>query len=231
MQKNGYKLLSINQYRGTDLFVFALILAVAEILTWLAAKWFPYQAVFTFSLMLPISLTVMMRWGWPSVFYPIGGGLLVCLLASADAVNYACYIIGNACVALMLIPTYLIGRDKIRAKWWSSALYVAGGWLCMYLGRSFVYAISYAISPIDGGTAWSGFAGFAMGELLSLVMGVIVVMVLRRLDGMFEDQKSYLKRLDAERAEMRRRDEYGDEPMDIDEDTMSILKKHDGEWD
>lgn len=225
MRKNGSRLISIGQYRTTDLFVFALILAVAEILTVLSARWFPGGAFFTFSLMLPITLTVMMRWGWQSIFYAIGSGLITSALLSGRGINYACYIIGNACVALMLIPMYLIGKDKIRGKWWCAALFVLGGWLCVYLGRSAVWAIGYAISPSIGGSAIDGFAAFAAGDALSLVVAEIVVLVLRRLDGMFEDQKTYLKRLEAQRKEKMRIDQFGENLGEIDEETFEILNK------
>lgn len=227
MRKNGSRFISIKQYRATDLFVFALILAVAEILSALAARWFPAQALYTFSLMVPIVLTVMMRWGWPSVFYASAGGLIVCLLSggAASGINYACYIIGNAFISLMLVPTYLIGRDKIRAKWWSSALFAIGGWLCIYLGRSVVWAAAFAISPVASRYVWSGFVDFAAGDLLSLAIGIIVVMVLRRLDGMFENQVTYLKRLDKERKEKMRVDQFGENLGEIDEETFKLLNK------
>lgn len=227
MRKNGSRLISIKQYRTTDLFVFALILAAAEILSALAARWFPSQAIYTFSLMVPIALTVMMRWGWPSVFYAAAGGLVVCLLSAgtAQVIHYACYIIGNAVISLMLIPAYLIGRDKIRSKWWSSALFALGGWLCVYLGRSFVWAIAFAISPMSGNYIWSGFVDFASGDLLSLAVAIIVVLVLRRLDGMFEDQVMYLKRVDKERQDRMRIDQFGENLGEIDEETFKILNK------
>lgn len=225
MRKNGSRLISIGQYRTTDLFVFALILAVSEILGCMAAIWFPSQAIYSLSLMVPIVLTVMMRWGWPSVFYAVISGLLVCLFNQGNAINYACYLIGNAFIALMLIPTYLIGKDKIRSKWWSSALYTIGGWLCVYLGRSVVWAIGYSINPAIGGAAWTGFVSFAMGDLLSLAVGIVVVMVLRRLDGMFEDQKTYLKRLEQQRKEKMRIDQFGENLGEIDEETFDILNK------
>ncbi len=232
MRKNGSRLISVNQYRTTDLFVFALILAVAEILTFYAGKWFPSAATYTFSLLVPIVLTVMMRWGWQGIIYSACCGLLSCVLSgSASGLQYATYIIGNAFIALMLIPIKFIGKDKIRARWWSSALFAIGGWLSIYLGRSVVFAITYAISPISGLTAWSGFAGFAIADMLSLVMSVVVILVLRRLDGMFEDQKSYLKRIDKERRDRMRRDAFGDEPVEIDEESLSILNRENDLYD
>ena len=227
MRKNGSRLISVKQYRATDLFVFALILAVSELLSFQAGRWFPAVATYTFSLLVPIVLTVMMRWGWQGVVYAAACGLFGCLLhvSTATGLQYATYIIGNTFIALMLIPLKFIGKGRIRSRWWASALFAIGGWLCVYLGRATAWAIGYAISPVKGMYAWSGFVQYAVGDLLSLVMGVVVILVLRRLDGMFEDQKSYLLRVDKERRDRMRRDSFGDEPVEIDEESLSILNR------
>lgn len=235
MRKNGSRLISVKQYRATDLFIFALIITVAEILTYFAGKWFPSGAFFTFSLMLPIALTVMMRWGWPSVLYAVWCGLLNCLLSlgngAVTGAQYASYIIGNGFMAIPLIILHFIGKDKVRGHWWSSLLFVIFSWLMVYLGRSSMWAIAYQISPISGLKAYAGFEVFAVGDMLSLLMAIVVVLTLRRLDGMFEDQKSFLKRLDKERQERMRRDEFGDEAIEIDEETLSILNRDNDLYD
>ncbi|MDE6690412.1 MAG: hypothetical protein K2K04_00420 [Clostridia bacterium] len=193
-----------------------------------AGKWFPGGALFTFSLLVPITLTVMIRWGWPSVLYAMASGLLLCLLSlpyGVSGAQYASYIIGNAFIAIMLIPMHFIGKDKIRSRWWGSALFAAGGWLSVYLGRSMVWAIAYAISPVSGFSAVSGFYSYFRSDVLSLAMSVVVILVLRRLDGMFEDQNSFLKRIDKERRDRMRRDTFGDEPVEIDEESLDILSR------
>ena len=161
------------------------------------------------------------------VFYALAGGVIVCLISAgtAQSIHYACYIIGNSFIALMFIPAYLVGRDRIRSKWWSSALFALGGWLCVYLGRSLVWAIAFAISPLSGQYIWSGFLDFAVGDLLSLAVAIIVVLVLRRLDGMFENQVTYLKRVDKERRDRMRIDQFGENLGEIDEETFKILNK------
>ena len=90
--------------------------------------------------------------------------------------------------------------------------------LPVWLGRSAVGAC------FGDGAGW---LMAAVWDLISLAIGLVIVLILRRLDGMFEDQKHYLLRLEAEREEKRRRDEFGDEPIEIDEQTISILKR----WD
>jgi len=223
MRKNGSRLISIRQYRLTDLFLFAVILVIAELLAFFAPKMFPQNADFTFSLMVPIVLLVMMRWGWQSVLYAAGDGLLICLLhMGGENFNnrlFAVYIIGNAFIALMLLATKFFGKEKIAGKWYFSVLFVVLGWLSVFLGRAVV-----------GACFGLGFVNVMigqLGDLVSLAVGIVLVVVLRRLDGMFEDQKHYLIRLDNERREMAHRDTFGDEPVEIDEESLSILNKRD----
>lgn len=233
MRKNGSRLISVKQYRASDLFVFALILVTAEVLRYYAGIWFPFGAFFTFSLAVPIVLTVMMRWGWPSILHMAVVGITVSIInaKSATGVQFTVYIIGYMLMSLMLIPAYLIGRDKICKRWWASVLFVVGGWLCAYLGKSVVWAIGYGISPVDGLSVWAGFEAYAIADLLSLVMAVVIVLVLRRFDGMFEDQMTYLKRLDKERRDRMRYDSFGDEPVEIDEESLSILNRDNDLYD
>ena len=228
MRKEGSRLISYKQYCITDLCIFAGILLLAELTVHFAAVWLPGEAVFTFSFMLPIVLMVMVRWGWQSVFYALGSAVLYCALNKGTLTSYLVYGIGNCFVMLMLLPLKFIGSDKIVTRWWASLLFIIGGWLCVYLGRSIVWTVCYAVKPVEGAAAYVAFINFATSELLSLAMAAVVILILRRFDGMFENQKSFLKRLGKIREEQMRRDEYGDEPIDMDEDALSILHKDDG---
>ena len=232
MRKNGSRGISVQQYRLTDLFLFVVILAISELIGYFAAGMWPDQAYYTVSFSIPIVLLVMMRWGWPSVFYSLLSGLIVCLmnLGKVSGHQWACYLIGNAFIALMLIPRYLIGTKKISSKWWAMALFAVGGWLCVYLGRSTVWAIVFAASPVEGYTAASGFISFLQTDLLSLAMGIVLMVVLRKLDGMTDDQNEFLKRLDNERKEALRVDKFYDrDGTELDEEALEILRKSDND--
>lgn len=235
MRKNGSRLISVEQYRLTDLFLFSVILVLAELAACLAVRWMPGEAIYTVSFMVPIVLLVMARWGWQSVFYAVASGLIVCLMNLTSKYisgnHWASYLLGNAFIALMLIPRYLIGMDKIMSSWWATALFAIGGWLCVYLGRSIVWAIAYAISPTVGGTAASGFIIFFTYDLLSMIMAVVVMLIMRKLEGMMEDQKVFLHRKYAEKKDKVHRDNYGDELTEIDEEALAILNKENGLFD
>lgn len=231
MRKNGSRQISVKQYRFTDLFIFAVILAISEVVGYFAAGAFPDEAIFTVSFSIVVILLVTLRWGWQSVIYALLAGLITCLfnIENIDGHNWACYIIGNAFITLTLIPRYLIGTKKITSTWWSTALFVIFGWLSVYLGRSIVWAISFAISPVEGATAASGFILFLQSDLLSLVMGVLVMVLMRKLDGMTEDQNEFLRRFDDERKQLQKVDTFYENGAELDEEALEILRKSDND--
>ena len=67
--------------------------------------------------------------------------------------------------------------------------------------------------------------GIAYCGLLALVMGEIIILVCRKLDGLLENQKRYLLRLDKERKEEARRKEFGDESIELAGESLSILNR------
>ena len=225
MRKNGSKMISIGQYRLADLFLFAVILVIAGLLAFYAPKLFPENADFTFSLMVPIALLVIMRWGWCGIFYAIGDGLLLCLLNLGNEnfipALFGVYIIGNAFIAVTLLLAKFIGKERIASKWYLSALFVSVGWLSVFLGR--------ACAGACFGLGFVTMMQSQLWDLLSLAVGLALILLLRRLDGMFEDQKHYLLRLDKEKRDKMRRDTFGDELVEIDAESLSILNKKDND--
>lgn len=219
MRKNGSRLMSIKQYRLTDSLIFAAILVVFELILHYAL--IAYSGAFTFSPLVPIVVLVIMRWGWQGVFYAVGDGILFCLLKGAGWQSYVSFGVGNAVIMVLLLAVKFVGKDKIAGKWYFSALFVAAGWLLVAFGRT--------VAATCCGMDFVGTLVVQLSDpssLLSLAMAVIIILVMRRFDGMFEDQKNYLKRLERERKEKIERDNFGDEPIEIDEETMSILKRH-----
>lgn len=217
MRKNGSRFLSLKQYRATDLFLFAVILIAFELIVHFAFIWL--DGDFTFSPMIPIVLLVIMRWGWQGAIYAALDGVLFCLLNGLSWQGYLCYGIGNVAITSVLLMTRFLGKQKIAGKWYFSALFVVVAWISVALGRTLV-------AVCCGGDFVANLL-LQFTDLFTLGIGLIIILVLRRLDGMFEDQKHYLRRLDDERKEMARRDTYGDEPVDLDEEALSILKRRD----
>lgn len=226
MRKNGSRLISYQQYRTTDLFLFAVLLVIFDLLSHYTPKLFSGSALFSFALTLPITLLVMMRWGWYSVFFAVGDGLLLSALNNPGLwQSYVSYAAGNAFMMLLLLMTKFMGKERIAGKWYFSALFVFAGWCAENLGIT-------VVQTILGYNFLSSFLinfGMNMTGLLSLAMGLVIILVLRQLDGMFEDQKHYLLRMESARKEKLKLDNFGEEPIDIDEESLSILDKRNDE--
>ena len=228
MRKNGSRLISFKQYKFTDLFLFAVILVVADLVAHFAPLAMPGAADFVFVLTLPIIISVMIRWGWVSVFFAVGDGILQSLLNNIGVWrSYLSYSIGNCFILVLLLAIKYIGVEKIVGKWYFSVLFVISGWLLQALGITLMMFITnggnFLIYLVNN-------MGFGLTGFMSLAAAIVVILILRRLDGMLENQKHYLLRLDEERKEKARRDEFGDEPIEIDEDTLSILRKSEDEF-
>lgn len=219
MRKNGSREITFSQYRTTDLFLFAIIVGLAELLAFGATVWFPDEAQFSFSFMLPLVCIIMMRWGWPSVFYAAGSGLIYCALNSLGWQYFLAYAVGNASIILVLAYLIPVGKARVADKWYLTVLMVILGWAAEVLVRSAVLAAT----GTNFVSALSGFASYADSGLLSLVMGIISVLIVRRFDGLFEDQKAYLIRIGKIRQDKRRVDTFGEELGEIDDEHLSIL--------
>lgn len=127
---------------------------------------------------------------------------------------------------LLLIPLHFIGK-KIAGKWYLTSLFVLAAWAIM----NFATTVLETACGYDFVTSAMISFGLGTSGILSFAVGLILILILRRFDGMLEDQKSYLRRVDDERKERTRRDEFGDEPIEIDEDTLSILRRREDEFD
>lgn len=224
MRKNG-RLISFRQYKYTDLFFFALVLGLSELLVFCAYRyWFAdtYDKYYV-NFMLAIALTVIMRWGWVGGIYAAVDGVVLCAMQGGNWQSYLSYIIGCACILSVLLLTKFLGKEKIRSTWYFTLIYILVGWVSVNFG------ITCAGAVFGGNFLALLGSNFGLGVYgaLSFAAAVAVIMILRRIDGMFEDQKHYLIRQDKERKDLARRDEFGDEPIEIDEASMSILKR----WD
>lgn len=228
MRKNGSRLLTVNQYRAADLTLFGMILLLSELLIHLAIVRFPTQAIFTLSFMLPICFLVMVRWGWPSILYAVASGVIYCALNKGNLSAYLIYGLGNAFIGLALIAVKYIGGERILKKWGWGFLAILCAGLAVYLGRSLItliLVVSGGFKEFAGVSPAAGFTSFMNSvELLSLVMAFVIVLPLRKFDGMVEDQKSFLRRLDKERRDAMTPDQFGGDG-EIDEALMSIIKK------
>ncbi|MCD8309524.1 MAG: hypothetical protein LUD19_06690 [Clostridia bacterium] len=225
MGKLNARVISFGRYRFTDMFLFAVILVAFELISFFAfTSWFSDYADFIFSIVVPVTLLMMLRWGWYGMFYAVFDGLFYCMLVllNWDGVTgtevwqyLLIYGIGNAFIGLDYLMVHFVGYKRIQKRWWLTLLFTLAGWLCIALGRTAVAACVGLGFTTD----------FLIWDLLSLAMALVIMFIMRRSDGMMERQKDYLLRLQKEKEERWRIDTYGDDPIEISPEDIEALNK------
>jgi len=179
--------ISLKQYRSMDIIFFTSILCICEMLIILATtRWFPEQP-YVLSLTPAIVSIVMMRWKTYAAFPAAAGAIVFCLLSRAGAAHWAVYLLGNLSALAMVPFIRRIGWERIRSNVLLCMLYGLLTALVMQLARALL-ALILLTDPI-------GALGFITTDILSLLFSVLVCWMMRRLDGMLEDQIHYVERI------------------------------------
>lgn len=193
--------ISFKQYRIIDLAIWAFILTVFESLTVLAAtRWFPKE-LYMLSQVVAVLCIVMMRWGGYAAVHAVIGGAVFCLISGGNGPQFAVYCIGNCFALLALLLFKALGKEKVRAGVLWTILFVIFAFCGAQIGR-------WLVSLLLGGVPAS-IISFFMTDSLSLLYAVVVVLIARRMDGVYEDQRSYLIRTEDERKRQDIPEEYG----------------------
>lgn len=183
--------ISFKQYRTIDLAIWLVILSVFEYVTVMAAsRWFPDE-LYTISQVVAVLCIVMMRWGGYAVIHAVAGGVVFCLVQGASTEQIAVYCVGNCFALIALVFFKAVGKENVRAKLHFTVLFTVTAFCGAQLGR-------WLVSLAFGGTL-SSIATFFTADSLSLLYAVVIVLISRKADGLFEDQKSYLIRTEAKR--------------------------------
>ena len=177
----------LRRYQSMDLLIWTVLLFVFETIVVKAGTvWFKSQP-WTLSLVPALTTIVYMRWGLYGLFFSALGGGAICFASKAGAVQYAVYVLGNLFSVLSLLMVKKMGKDKIRSGVFFSFLYATVVFLLMAFGRGVVSLIL--------GKGAGALVDFLTTDVLSWVFALVIIWIVRRLDGVFEDQISYLVRL------------------------------------
>ena len=187
--------MTLKQYRNLDLFLFAVMLILSETLIVNAAiRWYPDQ-LYTVSVTAAITAIVMMRWGPWAAIHAVLGGIVYCLAAKGTSRQFVIYGAGNLFGLFSLLMIRLMGKDRIRGNVIWVLLFALCTQLFMQMGRA-------CVSFLFGTRAEAGIQ-FITKDALSGLFTMVIVWIASRLDGVFEDQISYLLRVQKEMEEER----------------------------
>lgn len=183
--------ISFSQYRSIDLTILAVVLAFSQFMIFMATSfWFPEQ-MYVVSPVAAMTALVMMRWNAYGAIHAALGGLIYALLAGGNGQQLLIYGAGNLLSILAMIVLKLFGKERVRTDGFLSLTFAFCVQLLMWLGRAGLAAL-FGYEP-------AACIGFITTDVLSGLFTLVIIWIVRRIEGLFEDQKQYLLRLDRER--------------------------------
>lgn len=187
------KQITFKEYRSIDLLMLTIMVIVFEaIATYASGKWFHLQAM-NISVSLVMICITMMRWNAFAVIQALAGGIVYCIAAGASPEQYIIYCVGNLFALIALAWIKLFGKERIRKDVLKLISFVILAYLGMTGGRCLV-------SLLFGGHI-KALIAYVTTDIISLLFATVVLILLRNTDGMIEDQKTYLLRVEKERKE------------------------------
>ena len=181
---------TIRRYQSVDLMIWSVLLVVFEFIVVKAGSvWFRSQ-LWTLSLVPALAAIVYMRWGVFGVLYSALGGIALCFASEATIQQYLIYTLGNMFSIVLLLMLKFIGKEKIKESVSTSIIFALVSALSMQIGRGVVAALL--------GNGIGSVVTFITTDIISDLFALLIVCITRKLDGVFEDQISYLVRVNNE---------------------------------
>ena len=166
-------------------------MAISQFAIYVASSfWFPEQ-LYVVSPVAAMVALVMMRWGaWAGIHAALGG-VLFTLLSGGTVQHVLIFGAGNLVCLLALIYLRIFTKERIRKDAFLTVVFALLVQILMLLGRSAVAAVL--------GFPADACLGFITTDILSCLFTAVIIWVVRRVEGLFEDQKHYLLRIQSER--------------------------------
>ncbi len=181
------KRISLNGYRRIDLALWAVILVIFEAVIIKASNSWFYDQPFTVSLAAAITSIVYMRWGvWGGIHAALSG-FAFCLFSGGTVNQFMIYTAGNLFSLPAVLVLKAVGKERVRTGQFLHLIFPALVLVFMQAGRAVVALIL--------GAAPAGVLGFFTTDSLSMLFTLLIIWIVRRLDGVYEDQKRYLLRI------------------------------------
>lgn len=182
--------ISFRQYRAIDLTILMVIQAVSQTVIHFAATTLYPDQLYVVSPIAAVVALVMMRWSGFAAIHAALGGVLYALIAGGSWHHVLIYGVGNLLSMAALLSFKILGKERIRGDALLTILFALCTQLLMQLGRSGVAAVLGYPAGIC--------LGFITTDILSGLFTMVIVWSIRRVEGLFEDQKQYLLRIQRE---------------------------------
>ncbi len=186
------KRISIQEYRRIDLSLWAVMLVLFEMIIIKASNGWFFDQPFTVSLAAALTSIVYMRWGAWGGLHAVLSGFVFCFFSGGTVNQYLIYMLGNLFSLFSVLFLKKLGFEKVRKGPYLSLIFPALVLLLMQAGRAAV-ALFLGAKP-------TGVVGFFTTDALSMLFTLLIIWIVRRLDGIYENQNHYLLRIRDEDA-------------------------------
>lgn len=186
--------ISLAEYRSVDLAILTgLMLLSQAVIQWAVSYWYADMTGYVVSPVAAVVALVMIRWNLWAMIPAVAGGVALNLFCGGSGEQFLIYSVGNLLSALALVYLKLVGKERVRANVVLSLLFALLTQLLMQLGRA---AVAAAL-----GHSWRACLDFITTDALSTLFTLVIVWIVRRVEGLFEDQIHYLLRIQKEQSE------------------------------
>ena len=185
--------ISLSQYRAIDLSILTGLMAVSQVVIHLAVSfWRADQTGYIVSPVAAIVALVMMRGNLWAAVPALAGGAVLTLLSGGTAEQMLIYSAGNLLSLLALLYLKLIGKERVRGNVMLALFFAILVQLLMQFGRAGVALL--VGHPLQA--CWD----FITTDAMSILFTLVIIWIVRRVEGLFEDQKHYLLRIQREQS-------------------------------
>lgn len=187
--------MSLKKYKTIDITIFTVIICLVEIVNTFVIKYIFKSEYYALSLVITLTLIVVVRWGIYGIIPAVIASTFSVIINKGSGLHYFIYLV--SCLGFMIPYLFLkiVGHRKVEDSLYLTILYCLIGFISVDLLRS-IFAIT-----INGNIA-QNFIQFFAFDMFNLIIGLIVIIIARKQNGIFEDQISYLKRIQAERKKI-----------------------------
>jgi hypothetical protein len=185
--------ISLSQYRAIDLAILTGLMAASQLAIHFAVGF--WKAEMTGYIVSPVAAVValvMMRWNLWAAIPAIVGGVVLTLLGGGSAQQMLIYSGGNVLAMVAMAYLKFLGKERVRGNAVLTLIFAALVQLLMQFGRA---AVAFLLgNPLAA--CWD----FITTDAMSILFTLVIIWIARRVEGLFEDQKHYLLRVQREQS-------------------------------
>lgn len=188
------KQITFKQYRKIDIGIFSLLTLIFEGIATYAASYSLWEAQpVAVSATLTMVCICMMRWNELALIPSFLGSLIYCAVSGANSEQYVIYLLGSVFCLIAVPILKKLDKEKVRLNILRRITFITLTYFCINIGR-WIVSLFFEFS-VNSLVAFL----FSPTELLSLLFAIFVVSLAKGADGLIEDQKAYLLRLEREK--------------------------------